>query len=68
MSEVDEDVLQTFLKDRELNGDFVSRTCDLLWRMDIRNSGDYDVSKLNDDNNAQQIEQVRISNYSDSIL
>lgn len=68
MTDLDEDVLQTFLKDRELNGDFVSRTCDLLWRMDFRNSGDYDVSKPNDDDNAQQIEQVRISNYSDSIL
>jgi len=36
--------------------------------MNFRSSGDYDVSKLNDDNSAQQIEQVQISNYSDSIL
>lgn len=68
VSDVDEDVLQTFLKDRELNGDFVSRTCDLLWRMDIRNSGDYDVSKLNDDNNAQQIEQIIDTNSDGGFL
>lgn len=68
VSDVDEDVLQTFLKDRELNGDFVSRTCDLLWRMDIRNSGDYDVSELNDDNNAQQIEQIIETNSDGGFL
>ncbi|CAJ2654712.1 unnamed protein product [Trifolium pratense] len=56
VSDADEDVLQIFLKERELNGDFVSRTCDLLWQMNARNSGDYDVSKFTD-NNSQQIEQ-----------
>ncbi|XP_004506201.1 uncharacterized protein [Cicer arietinum] len=57
VSDDDEDVLQIFLKERELNGDFVSRTSDLLWQMNFRNSGDYDVSKLTSDT-SQQIEQI----------
>lgn len=60
MSDDDEDVLQIFLKERELNGDFVSRTSDLLWQMNFRNSGDYDVSKLTSDT-SQQIEQVQLT-------
>jgi hypothetical protein len=60
VSDADEDVLQIFLKERELNGDFVSRTCDLLWQMNARNSSDYDVSKFTD-NNSQQIEQVQFT-------
>lgn len=61
MSDADEDVLQIFFKERELNGDFVSRTSDLLWQMNFRNSGDYDVSKLTNDT-SQQIEQVQLTN------
>ncbi|KAF6147774.1 hypothetical protein GIB67_006747 [Kingdonia uniflora] len=29
-----EDLLQFFLKERQLNGDLVSKTCDLLWKRD----------------------------------
>lgn len=61
MSDVDAEVLQIFLKDRELNGDFVSRTSDLIWRMNVGNSGDYDVSELTDNNNSQQTEQVQLT-------
>lgn len=61
MSDADEDVLQIFFKERELNGDFVSRTSDLLWQMNFRNSGDYDISKLTNDT-SQQIEQVQLTN------
>lgn len=60
MSDADEDVLQIFFKERELNGDFVSRTSDLLWQINFRNSGDYDVSKLTNDT-SQQIEQVPLT-------
>lgn len=60
MSDVDEEVLQIFLKERQLNGDFVSRTTDLIWQMNFRNSGDYDVSELTD-NYSQQTEQVQLT-------
>ncbi|KAG4974282.1 hypothetical protein HKD37_11G031551 [Glycine soja] len=57
VSDTDEDVLQIFFKERELNGDFISRASDLLWRRDFRSSGDYDISELTD-NTSQQIEQI----------
>ncbi|KAK7404855.1 hypothetical protein VNO78_05865 [Psophocarpus tetragonolobus] len=56
VSDVDEDVLQTFFKERELNGDFISRAADLLWRRNFRNSGDHDISDLTN-NTSQQPEQ-----------
>ncbi|KAK7263425.1 hypothetical protein RJT34_31015 [Clitoria ternatea] len=56
-SDVEEDVLQIFFKERELNGDFISRASDLLWQRSFRNSGDYDISKLTN-NTSQQTEQI----------
>ncbi|CAK8576411.1 unnamed protein product [Lathyrus sativus] len=67
VSDVDEEVLQIFLKERELNGDFVSRTSDLIWRMNSGNSGDYDVSELTD-NNSQQTEQIIETNSDGGFL
>jgi len=58
VSGADEDVLQIFFKERELNGDFISRTSDLLWRRNFKNSGDYDINALTD-NTSQQTEQVQ---------
>ena len=58
VSDTDEDVLQIFFKERELNGDFISRASDLLWRRDFRSSGDYDISELTN-NTSQQTEQVQ---------
>ncbi|KAK7312660.1 hypothetical protein VNO77_36701 [Canavalia gladiata] len=57
VSDTDEDVLQIFFKERELNGDFISRASDLLWQRNFRNSGDYDISKLTNDT-SQQTEQI----------
>ncbi|KAL5056243.1 hypothetical protein RYX36_036925 [Vicia faba] len=68
VSDVDEEVLQIFLKDRELNGDFVSRTSDLIWRMNNRNSGGYDTSELTDNNNSQQTEQIIETNSDGGFL
>lgn len=31
----DEDVHQAFLKERKLNGDFISKTSDMLWQRDV---------------------------------
>lgn len=58
VSSADEDVLQIFFKERELNGDFISRTSDLLWRRNFRNSGDYDIDTLTN-NTSQETEQVQ---------
>ncbi|XP_027347214.1 uncharacterized protein LOC113858685 isoform X3 [Abrus precatorius] len=57
VSDADEEVLQIFFKERELNGDFISRASDLLWQRNFRSSGDYDASKLNN-NTSQQTEQI----------
>ncbi|RDY01083.1 hypothetical protein CR513_15626 [Mucuna pruriens] len=56
VSDVDEDVLEIFFKERELSGDFISRASDLLWRRNFRNFSDYDISKLT--NTSQQTEQI----------
>ncbi|KAL6213965.1 hypothetical protein ACLB2K_013403 [Fragaria x ananassa] len=39
---VEEDLLQTFFKDRQLNGDFVSRLSDVFWRREFTNFVDGD--------------------------
>lgn len=57
MSETDEDVLQIFFKERELNGDFISRASDLLWQRKFRISGDSTGIELADV--SQQTEQVQ---------
>lgn len=31
----DEDVLQAFIKERKLNGDFISKTSDMLWQKEV---------------------------------
>lgn len=39
MSEVaEEDVLQTFFKERQLNGDLVSKVSDVFWKREYANS------------------------------
>ncbi|KAL2328443.1 hypothetical protein Fmac_021870 [Flemingia macrophylla] len=57
VSDADEDVLQMFYKERELNGDFISKASDLLWRRNFRNSGEYDISKLTN-SSYQQSDQI----------
>ncbi|KAK7272240.1 hypothetical protein RJT34_28718 [Clitoria ternatea] len=58
VSGADEDVLQIFFKERELNGDFISRASDILWYRKLPSSVDSDISILNN-NTSQQIEQVQ---------
>lgn len=57
MSDVDEDVLQMFFKERELSGDFVSRASDLLWQRKFGNS--VDTNSSGQTNTSQKIEQVQ---------
>ncbi|ESW04458.1 hypothetical protein PHAVU_011G096200 [Phaseolus vulgaris] len=62
VSGADEDVLQIFFKERELNGDFISRTSDLLWRRNFRNSADNDINILTDDTSQQTVQITETDN------
>ncbi|WCJ41869.1 hypothetical protein M5689_022709 [Euphorbia peplus] len=53
---VEEDVLKMFIKERELNGDLVSRASDLLWLKEVMKFVDFDDAKLDDI--PQEVEQV----------
>ncbi|XP_022729597.1 uncharacterized protein LOC111284841 isoform X2 [Durio zibethinus] len=53
---VDEDVLQMFFKDREINGDFISKASDMLWQREVAKVVDADASEPAD--TTQQAEQV----------
>ncbi|XP_057458961.1 uncharacterized protein LOC130749600 isoform X2 [Lotus japonicus] len=56
-SPAEEEVLQMFFKERELNGDFISKASDILWLRKFRSSVDSDISNLTNNNAAsQQIE------------
>uniref|UniRef100_A0A2P2L142 Uncharacterized protein MANES_04G001400 n=1 Tax=Rhizophora mucronata TaxID=61149 RepID=A0A2P2L142_RHIMU len=63
---VEEDVFQMFLRERKLNGDFVSKVSDVLWHREILNFVDDDASKLAE--NPQEAEQVTGSNDDDGYL
>ncbi|XP_010251671.1 PREDICTED: uncharacterized protein LOC104593495 [Nelumbo nucifera] len=52
----EEDVLQIFLKERQLSGDFISKASDILLRSDILNFVDSDSSVLEE--NPQQLDKV----------
>lgn len=51
----DDDVLLTFLKERELNGDFIARVCDKLW---IRKEIKIDNFEADIRNDANQLDEV----------
>ncbi|KAK7324849.1 hypothetical protein VNO77_28728 [Canavalia gladiata] len=67
VSDADEDVLQMFLKERELNGDFISRACDILWLTKFTSSVDSDIRTLTN-NTSQQTQKVIESNSDDGFL
>lgn len=56
MSDVEEDILETFLKGRESNGDFISRVSDMLWQRKFISTVGSDVS-----NTSQQTQQVHLT-------
>lgn len=59
MSEsVEENVLEMFFKDREVNGDFVSKVSDMLWQREVLKVVDTNASEPA--GTAEQSEQVRI--------
>ncbi|XP_065868683.1 uncharacterized protein [Euphorbia lathyris] len=53
---VEEDVLKMFLKERELNGDFVSKASDMFWLREVMKFVDFDDDKPDDI--PQEVEQV----------
>ncbi|XWS52819.1 hypothetical protein CRYUN_Cryun11dG0104900 [Craigia yunnanensis] len=53
---VEEDVLQMFFKDREVNGDFISKASDMLWQREVLKVVDTDAGEPADA--TQQAEQV----------
>ncbi|KAJ1425002.1 X8 domain [Sesbania bispinosa] len=59
VSDAEEDVLQMFFKERELNRDFISRASNILWQTKFRSSVGSDISNLTY-NNSQQTEQDQV--------
>lgn len=58
--DAEEDVLQIFFKERELNGDLISRASDILWQRKFRSTVDSDdISKLTNNTTSQQPGQVQ---------
>ncbi|KAJ0021145.1 hypothetical protein Pint_31809 [Pistacia integerrima] len=52
----EDDVLHMFLKERELNGDFISKASDLLWQREVAKFVDADTVYVA--NSPQQSDQV----------
>ncbi|KAH9659682.1 hypothetical protein KPL70_023952 [Citrus sinensis] len=60
VSEVaEEDVLQMFFKDRELNGDFISKTSDMFWLMGALKFVDFDADAGKFADNSEQAHQLK---------
>ncbi|KAM5585161.1 hypothetical protein ABKV19_004521 [Rosa sericea] len=58
----EEDVLQTFFKERQLNGDFVSRLSDVFWQREFTNFVDGDgVGDIDDTTTQQQAEEQAVN-------
>lgn len=55
----EENVLQTFFRERQLNGDFISKASDILWQREVMKFVDADAGTLAD--SSQQPEQVKQS-------
>ena len=45
---VEDDVLRMFLKDRELNGDFIFKAFDMFWLREVMDLVDFDATKRDD--------------------
>ncbi|KAM5585156.1 hypothetical protein ABKV19_004516 [Rosa sericea] len=64
----EEDVLQTFFKERQLNGDFVSRLSDVFWQREFTNLVDGDDVGDIDDTTTQQQAEEQVVNDSGGFL
>ncbi|XP_044483878.1 uncharacterized protein LOC123209800 isoform X2 [Mangifera indica] len=69
VSEVaEDDVLQMFLKERELNGDFISKVSDLFWQRGVANAKYVDADTVYVADTPQQAEQVVETGNDDGFL
>ncbi|KAH9699591.1 NF-kappa-B inhibitor-like protein [Citrus sinensis] len=64
----EEDVLQMFFKDRELNGDFISKTSDMFWLTGALKFVDFDADAGKFADNSEQAHQVIESDNDDGFL
>ncbi|KAF9676348.1 hypothetical protein SADUNF_Sadunf09G0129300 [Salix dunnii] len=44
----EDDVLRVFLRERQLNGDFISKACDKFWQRGVAEFDDIDIDELSD--------------------
>ncbi|GAY68239.1 hypothetical protein CUMW_262560 [Citrus unshiu] len=69
VSEVaEEDILQMFFKDRELNGDFISKASDMFWLKGASKFADSDADAGKFADNSEQAHQVIESDNNDGFL
>ena len=54
---IGDDVMQIFLKDRQLNGDFISKVSDRLWQRDNLIHEDSEISIVHE--NSQQHDEIQ---------
>lgn len=54
----EDDVLRTFIKERELSGDFIAKVSDRIWLREAINSYDNAVIAEDAENNVQSPEEV----------
>ncbi|KAG6763196.1 hypothetical protein POTOM_033734 [Populus tomentosa] len=62
----EDDVLRVFLRERQLNGDFISKACDKFWQSGVAEFVDVDDDKLSDI--PQESEQVMESDNNGGFL
>ncbi|KAG6761876.1 hypothetical protein POTOM_035115 [Populus tomentosa] len=62
----EDDVLRVFLRERQLNGDFISKACDKFWQRGVAEFVDVDDDKLSDI--PQESEQVMESDNNGGFL
>lgn len=62
----EDDVLRVFLRERQLNGDFISKACDKFWQRGVAEFVDIDDDKLSDI--PQESEQVMESDNNGGFL
>ncbi|KAJ6897203.1 hypothetical protein NC651_023159 [Populus alba x Populus x berolinensis] len=62
----EDDVLRVFLRERQLNGDFISKACDKFWQRGVAEFVDIDDDKLSD--TPQGSEQVMESDNNGGFL
>lgn len=53
------DVLQAFFEERKLNGDFISKACDMLWQREVLISEDASDERFTDTSQEVLVQQLQ---------